>query len=88
MKMVVLTSNMGNKETEGTFRIMTGSKYCKSYHAEIYQKESLETGMETENVGSRTNTAAHINPCTNSINKKFNKLVIKWRASNFQEPDT
>lgn len=44
--------------------------------------------METENLGSRTYTAAHINPCTKSFNKKFNKLVMKWGASNYQEPDT
>lgn len=87
--MTVLTSNTGNKETEGSSRIMIGSKYYKSDHAEIHQKESqAHQGMETENVGSRTYAAAHINPCTNSFNKKFNKLVIKWGASSFQEPDT
>lgn len=61
---------------------MTGSKYYKSDHAEIYQKESqAHQGMETENVGSRTYAAAHMNLCTNSFNKKFNKLVTSKKLS-------
>lgn len=33
---MVLTSNMGNKDTEGRTRHYSKTKYYKSYHAEIH----------------------------------------------------